>query len=157
MGAASKAATLVVYLCAGVACAALGWFAHAFWGMPAPSARGASARATFVAVGEVAAETFNPPEEFIGHVEPVQEMDVVAEIEGQIQEVKFVEGGEVKQGDPLFVINDERYAAEQGVAKAEVEVAESKVVQAKAEVENAMGISLTESELAAAARLGQEQ
>ncbi len=137
MGAASKTAALAVYLCAGVACAALGWFAHAFWGMPAPSARGTSPRATFVAVDEVAAETFNPPEEFIGHVEPVQEMDVVAEIEGQIQEVKFVEGGEVKQGDLLFVINDERYAAEQGVARAEVNVAKRKVEQAKAEVENA--------------------
>ena len=72
MGAASKAAALVVYLCAGGACVALGWFAHAFWGVSAPVPRGMTSRATFVAVGEVASEKFNPPEEFVGHVEPVQ-------------------------------------------------------------------------------------
>ena len=76
MGAASKAAALVVYLCAGGACVALGWFAHAFWGVSAPAPRGMTSRATFVAVDEVASEKFNPPEEFVGHVEPVQEVDI---------------------------------------------------------------------------------
>ena len=43
----------------------------------------------------------------------------------------------MKAGDLLFVIDDERYAAEQGVAKAEVASAKSKVVQAEAAVERA--------------------
>ena len=137
MGAASKAAALVVYLCAGGACVALGWFAHAFWGVSAPVPRGLTSRATFVAVDEVASEKFNPPEEFVGHVEPVQEVDILPQIEGYIKEVKFAEGDEVKAGALLFVIDDERYAAEQGVAKAEVASAKSKVVQAEAAVERA--------------------
>ena len=99
MGAASKAAALVVYLCAGGACVALGWFAHAFWGVSAPVPRGMTSRATFVAVDEVASEKFNPPEEFVGHVEPVQEVDILPQIEGYIKEVKFAEGDEVKSGD----------------------------------------------------------
>ena len=86
MGAASKAAALVVYLCAGGACVALGWFAHAFWGVSAPVPRGMTSRATFVAVDEVASEKFNPPEEFVGHVEPVQEVDILPQIEGYIKE-----------------------------------------------------------------------
>ena len=137
MGAASKAAALVVYLCAGGACVALGWFAHAFWGASAPVPRGMTSRATFVAVDEVASEKFNPPEEFVGHVEPVQEVDILPQIEGYIKEVKFAEGDEVKAGALLFVIDDERYAADQGVAKAEVASAKSKVVQAEAAVERA--------------------
>ena len=135
MGAASKAAALFVYLCAGGACVAVGWFAHALWGAAPAAVRGSSPRTTFVAVGEVASEKFNPPEEFVGHVEPVQEVDILPQIEGYVKEVKFAEGDEVKAGDLLFVIDDERYAAEQGVAKAEVASAKSKVVQAEAAVE----------------------
>ena len=60
---ASKAAALVVYLCAAGACVVAGWFAHAMWGSAPTSVRSSSPRATFVAVGDVAAEKFNPPEE----------------------------------------------------------------------------------------------
>ena len=137
MGAASKVATGAVYVGACAACAAVGWFAHAMWGSAPTSVRSSSPRATFVAVGEVVAEKFNPPEEFVGHVEPVQEVDILPQIEGYVKEVKFAEGDEVKAGDLLFVIDDERYAAEQGVAKAEVASAKSKVVQAEAAVERA--------------------
>ena len=137
MGSASKAAALFVYLCAGGACVVAGWFAHALWGAAPSAVRGSSPRVTYVAVGEVVAEKFNPPEEFVGHVEPVQEVDILPQIEGYVKEVKFAEGDEVKAGDLLFVIDDERYVAEQGVAKAEVASAKSKVVQAEAAVERA--------------------
>ena len=137
MGAASRVAAGVVYVGACAACVAAGWFAHAMWGSAPTSVRSSSPRATFVAVGDVAAEKFNPPEEFVGHVEPVQEVDILPQIEGYVKEVKFAEGDEVKAGDLLFVIDDERYLAEQGVAKAEVASARSKVVQAEAAVERA--------------------
>ena len=137
MGAASKAAALIVYLCAAGACVAAGWFAHALWGSAPSASRGSSPRAVFVAVGDVVAEKFNPPEEFVGHVEPVQEVDILPQIEGYVKEVKFAEGDEVKAGDLLFVIDGERYAAEEGVAKAEVDSAKSKVVQAEAAVDRA--------------------
>ena len=137
MGAASKVAAGVVYVGACAACVVAGWFAHAMWGSAPTSVRSSSPRATFVAVGDVAAEKFNPPEEFVGHVEPVQEVYILPQIEGYVKEVKFAEGDEVKAGDLLFVIDDERYLAEQGVAKAEVASARSKVVQAEAAVERA--------------------
>ena len=121
MGAASKVAAGVVYVGACAACVVAGWFAHAMWGSAPTSVRSSSPRATFVAVGDVAAEKFNPPEEFVGHVEPVQEVDILPQIEGYVKEVKFAEGDE----------------AEQGVAKAEVASAKSKVVQAEAAVERA--------------------
>jgi len=128
---------LAAYLCAGGACVALGWFAHAIWGAAPSAVRDSSPQEVCVAVGEVVAEKFNPPEEFVGHVEPVQEVDILPQIEGYVREVKFAEGDEVKEGDLLFVIDDERYAAEQGVARAEVDSAKSKVVQAEAAVDRA--------------------
>ena len=72
---------------------ALGWFGHSFFGGKAAPAGRAPAAIPSVAVGEIVSETFNPPEEFVGHVEPVQEVDILPQIEGYVKEVKFTEGG----------------------------------------------------------------
>lgn len=130
-------AGLFAQLCVVVAALGVGWFAHAFWGGEKPRAQRGGAQVPSVAVDTVKAVKFNPPEEFVGHVEPVQEVDILPQIEGYVKEVRFAEGDEVKAGDLLFVIDDERYAADQGVANAEVAAARSKVVQAEAAVERA--------------------
>ena len=116
---------------------ALGWFGHSFFGGKAAPAGRAPAAVPSVAVGEIVSETFNPPEEFVGHVEPVQEVDILPQIEGYVKEVKFTEGDEVKEGDLLFVIDAERYSAADGVAKAEIAQARSKVAQSEAAVDRA--------------------
>ena len=115
----------------------LGWYVREFVGFTPATRPHKTTEAPAVAVGAVTAERFNPPEEFVGHVEPVQEVDILPQIEGYVREVKFAEGDEVQAGDLLFVIDDERYAAEQGVARAEVDSAKSKVVQAQAAVDRA--------------------
>lgn len=129
--------SVFAHLCAATAVFGIGWFAHAFLGGDKPKAGRADARVPAVAVDEVHAEKFNPPEEFIGHVEPVQEVDILPQIEGYVKAVKFAEGDEVKAGDLLFEIDDERYVADEGVTKAEVASAKSKVIQAEAAVERA--------------------
>ena len=126
-----------VSLCALLSAAGIGWFAHAFWGGSSPKAGRSTSKEPAVAVDVVHAEKFNPPEEFIGHVEPIQEVDILPQIEGYLKEVEFKEGDAVKAGDLLFVIDDERYSADEGVAKAELESARSKVVQAEAAVDRA--------------------
>ncbi len=135
--AAKFAAGLFVQVAAWVAAGCIGWFAHAFWGGEAKVAARVTAKEPSVAVDAVKAEKFNPPEAFIGHVEPVQEVDILPQIEGYLKEIRFREGDSVKAGDLLFVIDDEKYAADEGVAKAEVESARSRVVQAEAAVERA--------------------
>lgn len=91
----------------------------------------------YVAVEKVKAEVFNPPEEFVGHVEPVQEVDILPQIDGYIRQVCFKEGAEVKAGELLFVIDDERYVADHAVAAAALEQAKSQVVQMEAAVDRA--------------------
>ena len=135
MGAGSKIVGALAQACGLAAALAAGWFLHDFWGGGVKAPSRSVSQVPSVAVGEVVAECFNPPEEFIGHVEPVQEVDILPQIEGYVKEVKFAEGDEVKAGDLLFVIDDERYAADQGVAQAEVSAAKSKVVQAEAAVD----------------------
>lgn len=122
-------------LCSLVAAGAIGWFGHATFGVAGGKVGRKSSPDPYVAVGEVKAEKFNPPEEFVGHVEPVQEVDILPQIDGYIREVKFAEGDSVKAGDLLFEIDDERYAAESGVAKATLAQARAKVGEAEAAVD----------------------
>ena len=90
-----------------------------------------------VAVHTVAETDFNPIEEFVGHVEPIQEVDILPQIEGYITEVKFAEGATVKAGDLLFVIDTEQFSATRDLREAEIAQAESKVSVAEAEVDRA--------------------
>ena len=44
---------------------------------------------------------FNPPSEYVGHVEPAQVTDILPQVDGYIQRVCFTEGEKVKKGDLL--------------------------------------------------------
>jgi len=117
-----------------VALVAVGWFLRGL--APSGAKIGVAQQALpAVAEGTVASEIFNPPDEFVGHVEPVQEVDLLPQIEGYLKEVKFAEGDTVKAGDLLFVIDDEQYAAREGVAKATLAQAKAKVEEAQAAVD----------------------
>ena len=116
---------------------ACGWFAHLFFGgKPAENGLGDAAVQT-VSVGEVARQTVNPVAWYIGHVEPVQEVDILPQIDGYLKEVKFKEGDLVKAGDVLFVIDDERYVAADAIARAALARAEANVKQGEADVDKA--------------------
>jgi multidrug efflux pump subunit AcrA (membrane-fusion protein) len=63
-----------------------------------------------------------------GRVEPVDgEVDVSAQVAGQLAEVRAREGDEVKQGDILAVLDGPRQAAELAVAEASVALAAAKL------------------------------
>ena len=116
---------------------ACGWFAHAIiGGLSAARPSGEAARPT-VAVGAVRSAPVNPVAWYIGHVEPVQEVDVLPQIDGYITEVRFAEGDVVKEGDVLFVIDDERYVAADQQARAALAQAEAHVKQCEADVDQA--------------------
>ena len=136
-GANRKKALLafLTWACALFAAGVIGWFCREFTSGGDRRVEKKSMPDPAVAVGEVALEKFNPPEEFVGHVEPVQEVDILPQVEGYLREVKFAEGDSVKAGDLLYVIDDERYAAEEGVAKAMLAQTRAKVGEAEAAVD----------------------
>ena len=133
------AATVGLVLSVLVA-AALGWFARAIYqnsqdakaqaAAVEAAAAAAQARPVTVETAKATMRAINPPQTFMGHVEPIQDVDLRAQIDGTIQEVAFKEGAMVKEGDLLYQIDPRVYEARVAQAKAAL-------AQAKASSENA--------------------
>ena len=119
------------------AAAAGGWLARDLAGFDPGNASRAAGVAPSVTVIAVTNAVFNPPREFIGRVEPVQEVDVLPQIEGYLTDVKFCEGSSVKRGDVLYEIDAERYEAVRRLRLAELEQAKSQAAEANAAKEKA--------------------
>lgn len=89
------------------------------------------APATSVAVAKAELREYNLPEKFIAHAEPVQEVELLPQVDGYIKEVKFKEGDIVKEGQLLYVLDDERYRAVVNQRKADLEAAEAEARRAE--------------------------
>ena len=83
-----------------------------------------------VAVREVEERVYNLPERFVAHAEPVQEVDLLPQVDGYIKEIKFKEGDLVKAGDVLYVLDGERYQAIVNQRKADLAAAEAEMRRA---------------------------
>ena len=125
-------------MCIGAtACVAIGWFGNQVFG-PKERAREVAAVADPTVAAGVAEKTaFNPETEYVGHVEPIQEADILPQTEGYLKKVCFTEGAFVKAGGVLFEIDVEQYEAARRLRHAEVRSAEAKVTVAQAEVDRA--------------------
>jgi multidrug efflux system membrane fusion protein len=91
-----------------------------------------------VSVATVLVKEVRPWDEFTGHIEAVETVELRPRVSGYIDRVNYVEGGEVTKGDVLFVIDQRTYRAELARAEAELarattqaELARSEVVRAK--------------------------
>jgi membrane fusion protein (multidrug efflux system) len=130
----------------------LGWLVRG-WMPPAagaggpPQMMGPPPGAPVPVVAQAAEEAaLNPPVTFIGHVEPVRDVDLRAQIDGYVEEVSFQEGSMVKAGDVLFTIDSEQYQARVALRQAELAQAEAALdraerYQKRLEASDARGIS----------------
>lgn len=71
-------------------------------------------------------EVMTNVKEYVGHIEAIQEVSLVSKVQGYLEEVRFKEGSMVKAGEVLFIIEQEPF-------KADLQVAEARLEQAKAE------------------------
>lgn len=94
-------------------------------------AQQAGPEAVVVGGYRVTAREINPPEEFVGHVEAVQWVDLYARVEGFIEKVNFKEGSMVKAGELLYVIEQAPYQAKVDAALADVREAEAELDKAR--------------------------
>ena len=115
----------------------LGWFAREAVGFREKPRPDRAREAVVVTAVTVANAAFNPPVEYVGHVESVQSADVLPQIDGYVKRVCFAEGAQVEAGDLLFEIDDEQYVAARNLRHSEVASAEAKVSVAQAEVDRA--------------------
>ena len=90
----------------------------------------AMSRPVSVETERVAKRDMNPPQSFMGHVEPIEVVDLRAQIDGTIAAVAFKEGSIVQAGDVLFLIDARVY-------EARVKQAEAALAKATAASENA--------------------
>lgn len=88
--------------------------------------------------------------EFSGMTQPMETVEIRARVKGFLKEKHFIEGAEVKQGQLLFVIDEEPFQIQLDAAKSRLREAEAALQQAKEsksrEVAKAK-FSLSESEL----------
>ncbi|MEM7169741.1 MAG: efflux RND transporter periplasmic adaptor subunit [Pseudomonadota bacterium] len=84
-----------------------------------------------VTVAPVVREDVTPSFEFVGRVEAVNSVELRARVEGFLEKRNFEEGGEVKKGQLLFLIEQPPYQAQVDQAKAELAGAEATLENAK--------------------------
>ena len=112
----------------------MGWILKDKWPQEKTAANPMAAMAGLeqtVAVTNVELRAYNKPERFVAHAEPVQEVDLLPQVDGYIQEITFKEGDTVQAGDLLYVLDDERYRAVVNQRKADLEAAEAEARRAK--------------------------
>ena len=116
----------------GVVCAVGGWIVRDMTPqkppqMPAKVLAMAKAASMPQAVAVTNAEmrAYNMPERFIAHAEPVQEVDLLPQVDGYVKEICFKEGDLIQEGQVLYVLDDERYQAVANQRRADLSAAEA--------------------------------
>jgi RND family efflux transporter MFP subunit len=84
-------------------------------------------------------------DEFTGHFEAVQSVEVRPRVSGFIQHVSFPEGATVRRGDVLLTIDPRPYEAEVARAEAMLEQAKTRAALADQELERAKRLSNTQA------------
>lgn len=102
-------------------------------GSEAPGRLPASPPAPQVSVAQVISRQVTPWDEFTGHVEAVQSVDLRPRVTGYVERVAFQEGQMVRRGDLLFVIDARSYRAEHERAAAELARAQSEAALARSQ------------------------
>ncbi len=87
--------------------------------------------------------------QFVGTVEAIQQVDLVARVEGFLTAIDFTEGGFVKAGDHLFEIEKDTYQAALDGAQATLEAAEATKSGAEANLKQAQVTLTRQQELKA--------
>ena len=108
-----------------------GWVACDLWPKKAPPKIQMPNMAATVAVRPVEERVYNLPERYVAHAEPVQEVDLLPQVDGYVKEIKFKEGDIVKSGSVLYVLDGERYQAIVNQRKADLAAAEAELRRAE--------------------------
>jgi membrane fusion protein (multidrug efflux system) len=84
-----------------------------------------------VIVAEVPQQTVHVSGDFVAQTEAVPTVEIRARISGVLEQVRFREGSEVKQGQVLFVIQQDEYKAALQSARAQLAKAQADLTRAK--------------------------
>lgn len=105
-------------------------------GGPAEPAAGAPAPME-VSVATVPERDISEWDEYTGHLEAVESVEIRPQVSGYLQQMNFEEGREVRKGDVLFVIDPRPYQSEFDRAAAELERARTSATLAGSDLQRA--------------------
>jgi multidrug efflux system membrane fusion protein len=108
-----------------------------------------------VRVQEVTEKKITPTREYIGRVEAINSVDLVARVSGYLESIQFIEGRHVKAGDLMFTIEKDRFQAEIESRKGTVSQIEANIVEAEKylrRLQSASRESVPEKDIEAAQR-----
>ena len=126
----SKVGSVVATVVMAAVCVAGGWIANGLLSKGG-AAKGPNAAAMMagmqqtVAVRPIEMRPYNLPNRYVAHAEAVQEVDLLPQVDGYVKEIKFREGDLVKEGQLLYVLDDERYQAVVNQRMADLAAAEA--------------------------------
>jgi RND family efflux transporter MFP subunit len=120
--AAFACATLVLVATAGVA------------------ARGEDTQPPKVTVAAPVEQTVTSYFEATGHMAAVNSVDLVARVQGFVEEISYTDGAFVKKGAPLFIIEAELYRVKVERAKSSVSRAQATLTQAEADFKRQLAL-----------------
>ena len=161
----SVVGTILAQIVLGAACAVGGWIVRDMTPEkpkePTPqmvAMAKAAAMPPTVAVTNAVARPYNVPEKFVAHAEAMQEVDLLPQVDGYVTAIKFKEGDLVREGQELYVLDDERYQAIVGQRKADLAAAQAEKDRAdryykRMQEADARGITQLERDNAEAAAL----
>ena len=138
---AAPAAVLAAFRTLGVVAVVL--LAWALGGCSSPRANEAQPPAPQVSVAPVLEREVAHWDEFSGHVEAVQTVELRPRVSGHVDRVAYREGEEVAAGQVLFVIDPRPYRAALAQAEAELARARSQAGVARSEAERAQKLAQT--------------
>ena len=109
--AAAVVGALVGQIVTCAVCVVVGWMAKGWLPQKAENGDALNPMAAMADMAQTVAVTnaqlraYNRPESFVAHAEPVQEVDLLPQVDGYILEVKFKEGDTVKAGQKILTFD----------------------------------------------------
>lgn len=132
-------------------CVGFGWFLKSRLTPPMMGMGGMAGGEPYVLIQALESRNIAPKQSYIGHVEAIKSVNLVPQVTGYIEKVLFEEGSEVREGDILFVIEQERYLA--NISQREAELASAKANLVRAERDYKRQSSLSKENYASKATL----
>lgn len=122
-------------------CVAFGWYLKGRLTPQMPMMGAMGAQTPYVLTQQVEEADVSPRQTFIASVEPIKSVNLKPQVTGYIEKVLFEEGSFVREGDILFVIEQERYIATVELRQAELASARANLVRAERDYKRQKSLS----------------
>ena len=123
-----KQKKILVNTIVGIGLVAVGFFMNG-WLSPKSSGGMPVFKDVSVSVQSLERQDLTDKKKFIASVEAINSVDIIPQVSGYIEEVRFKDGSYVNEGDVLFVIEQNKFQANVNVAEANLEKAKSDLEQ----------------------------